>query len=133
MAIDAIRSLSHARAAHGTAFASPREFRCAVVDSAASALGLGSKNVRFAFANGMSLADLAQMRSVPRSKLVDAVANGIRSLEACGDGLPGAPDPVEMAERIVERPGGISSDRQRHGLGALLNAALGTSAFDTAA
>ena len=125
MAIDAIGGLSPYGTVHGAAFASPREFRETVIESASKALGLSSKNVKFAFANGMSLADLARMRGIAKSELVTAVADGIRSLDTTSGGLPGAPDPVEMAQRIAERPGGLRGDRQQSGLGAILDGASG--------
>ncbi|HKI91476.1 MAG TPA: hypothetical protein VJ986_04175 [Gaiellaceae bacterium] len=91
---------------------SPAEFRRAVLAAAAEALGLEVQRVQLAFQHGLSLADLAEDRGVPKSGLVRALARAIERLNAEGDGLPGAPDPFAMARRIADRRGGLQ--RRRH-------------------
>lgn len=110
--IDAIDSPSVLAGAPAAGLPSPAEFRRAVLGAAAAALGLNVQRVQLAFRHGLSLADLAEERDVPKSGLVRAVAQGIESLNEQSDGLPGAPDPVAMAKRIVDRRGGLR--RRRH-------------------
>ena len=121
MAIDAIGGLSRFSAAQGAGFASPRAFRQTVLDSAAQVLGMSSQDVQAAFRSSHSLADLAQQKGISEDQLVRAVAQGIQSLGATSGGLPGSPDPLQMAQRIVNRAGGLSGQRHLHGLGAVLN------------
>jgi len=123
MAIDAIGGIAP-YAVGGASFASPREFRDAVVGSAAAALGLRAQNVTFAFANGMSLGDLARMRGIKKGDVIRAVAAGIHALEETTGGLPGGPNVLQMAVRIVDRAGGLSGARHASGIGAALNRAF---------
>ena len=110
--IDAIDSPSVLAGASAARLPSPAEFRHAVLGAAAGALGLDVQRLQLAFRHGLSIADLAEERAVPKSGLVRAVAQGIESLNDRTDGLPGAPDPVAMAKRIVDRRGGLR--RRRH-------------------
>jgi hypothetical protein len=121
MAIDAIGGSSSSSAVQGAGFASPREFRQTVLDSAAQVLGMSSQDVQTALQNGSSLADLAQQKGISKDQLVTAISQGIQSLSTTSGGLPGAPDPTQMAQRIVDRPGGLSGHRHHEGIGALLN------------
>jgi hypothetical protein len=116
MAIDALGGLAQYGAAQRAGYASPGQFRQSVLDSAAQVLGMSAQDIQSAFQSGQSLADLAQQKGISKDQLVSAVAQGIQSLN-----LPGSPDPSQMAQRIVDRAGGLSGQRHHHGLGAILN------------
>ncbi len=79
--IDAIDSPSLLAGAPAAGLPSPAEFRRAVLGAAADALGLNVQRVQLAFRHGLSLADLAEERDVPKSGLVRAVARGDREPE----------------------------------------------------
>ena len=118
MAIDALGGLTRYASAQSAGYASPGQFRQSVLDSAAQVLGMSAQDVQSAFKSGQSLADLAQQKGISKEQLVSSIASGIQSLN-----LPGSPDAAQMAQRIVDRAGGLSGHRQSHGLGALLNGA----------
>ena len=121
MAIDALGGLSQYGGAQSAAYASPSQFRQSVLDSAAQVLGMSTQDIQSAFQNGQSLADLAQQKGISKDQLVSAIAQGIQSLNSTSGGLPGSPDPTQMAQRIVDRAGGLSGHRHHHGIGAMLN------------
>jgi hypothetical protein len=104
----------------GLGLPSPADFRQAVLGSAAQALGMSTQDVQSALQSGQSLSDLAQAKGVSSDALVSAVSQGIQSLSATSGGLPGAPDPTQMAQRIVDRKGGIGGHRH-HGATASAN------------
>jgi lambda repressor-like predicted transcriptional regulator len=115
--IDPLNGPAYLFGAQSSGLPSPGDFRQTVVSSAAQALGMNVQDVQTALQNGSSLADLAQQQGVSSDALVSAVAQGIQSLGASTGGLPGAPDVTQMAQRIVDRKGGIGGHHHHRASG----------------
>jgi lambda repressor-like predicted transcriptional regulator len=110
--------------AWGLQAATPGGFRQTILTVAAKALGMPEYKLQTELRGGKSIADVATEQGVSRDSLVAAVTEGIQSLAP--NGLAGANDAANFAQRIVDRQGLAAPQRSPGGPAVVGSSRLAT-------